>query len=787
MTIFSLLTYFFLLTSAAASAAADDSIFLDCGVSGSSTTFDGRNWTGDAAATTFTLTSGTLSLPANSPVSPAPATPYHTARVSASPFTYHLPVTQGRKFLRLHFFPVNYGNFASSDALFTVTAGPYTLLKNFNASQTVEFLGIPFLVREYSINISFLNLTFTPSSALPASYAFVNAIEIISSPDIFSGGNRPQPYSVEPDRALQTMYRLNVGGQVIRPMQDSGSLFRTWEDDSPYIHGAGIGVAYAADENVTIRYPANTPEYIAPADVYATARSMGPNPSINLNYNLTWILPVDPGFYYLVRLHFCEISYSFTEMNQRVFDIFINNHAANKRFNVIRASGGIGLPVYQDFFVVIPNGSEREKLVDLWVSLHPAPRSKPEVFNAILNGLEVFKLQSYDATLAGLNPTPSRKQGNDAAMDNAIQVSGNSRRRIRLIAAFTGGGLGLLLSIILFTLFSLLQKGIARPSSMLGSSALAKGSSTPCRHFSFAELEHATNGFDEAVLIGAGGFGKVYRGTIDSGLMTVAIKRGRSLSGQGIQQFYNEIETLSKLQHHHLVSLIGYCHDSAEMILVYNFMSQGNLGEHLYGTKDPLPWRRRLQICIGAARGLHYLHTGANPPIIHRDVKTTNILLDGEWVAKVADFGLSRKGPEIGHSHVSSAVRGTMGYLDPEYVKLMRLTEKSDVYAFGVVMLEVLCGRPALDPAKAEEESLVDWVLQSQKDGAIDQVLDPYLKGKARKLCLEKFVKTAVSCVAEGRVERPAMGDVLRNLELALAFHLQECCLEDSSEAGHSF
>ncbi|XVE62800.1 hypothetical protein DITRI_Ditri06bG0149000 [Diplodiscus trichospermus] len=204
-------------------------------------------------------------------------------------------------------------------------------------------------------------------------------------------------------------------------------------------------------------------------------------------------------------------------------------------------------------------------------------------------------------------------------------------------------------------------------------SALAQGL---CRHFSVSEIRHATKNFDESNVIGVGGFGKVYKGVID-GSTKVAIKRSNPSSEQGINEFQTEIEMLSKLRHKHLVSLIGFCEDGGEM----------------------------LEICIGAARGLHYLHTGAKYTIIHRDVKTTNILLDENWVAKVSDFGLSKTGPDMNQGHVSTVVKGSIGYLDPEYFRRQQLTEKSDVYSFGVVLFEALCCRPALNRSLPKEKS----------------------------------------------------------------------------------
>ncbi|KAJ4772944.1 Receptor-like protein kinase FERONIA [Rhynchospora pubera] len=509
---------------------------------------------------------------------------------------------------------------------------------------------------------------------------------------------------------------------------------------------------------------------------------MGPDPHINLQYNLTWILSVDAGFYYLLRFHFCEIQYPMTKPNQRVFFIYINNQTAQTQFDVIAYSGGIGKPVYRDY-VVLTVGSGQ---MDMWVALYPDLSTKTEYYDAILNGLEVFKMSMVDNNLAGLNPVPIEQN----TIDPTRAYGKNHKGSKGNLAAIIGGGVGaLVLSIIVCIFLFIIYKRqkikdmvteegkitedttIWTPLSLYGvsnsqSNISSKTNSTPgtgtgtgsgtgsynsslpanlCRYFSFNEILAATNGFNEALVLGVGGFGKVYRGEIDNGLTKVAIKRGNPLSEQGVHEFQTEIELLSKLRHRHLVSLIGYCEEKNEMILVYDHMAHGTLREHLYRTKNPpLAWKQRLEICIGAARGLHYLHTGAKHTVIHRDVKTTNILLDEKWVAKVSDFGLSKTGPALNNSHVSTVVKGSFGYLDPEYFRRQQLTEKSDVYSFGVVLFE----------------------------GVLEEIIDPYLRGKIAPQCLKKYAETAEQCLADQGIDRPSIGDVLWNLEFALQLQL---------------
>lgn len=291
------------------------------------------------------------------------------------------------------------------------------------------------------------------------------------------------------------------------------------------------------------------------------------------------------------------------------------------------------------------------------------------------------------------------------------------------------------------------------------------------RVFSFQELKMATNNFSRHNEIGSGGYGKVYKGILPVHGQMVAVKRAKKESNQGGREFKTELELLSRVHHKNLVGLIGFCfEEGSEQMLVYEYMPNGSLRDNLSGkTGIRLDWRKRCCIALGSARGLAYLHDHADPPIIHRDVKSTNILLDENMTAKVADFGLSKHFADTGNKgHVSTQVKGTMGYLDPEYYMSQQLTQKSDVYSFGVVLMEILASR---QPLVERGKYLVQEVKTAMDTDGINavrrRVLDPILRDfQISETALESFVSLSLRCVEDSAVNRPKMSDVVKELEL---------------------
>ncbi|XP_072972719.1 serine/threonine-protein kinase RIPK-like isoform X2 [Typha angustifolia] len=295
--------------------------------------------------------------------------------------------------------------------------------------------------------------------------------------------------------------------------------------------------------------------------------------------------------------------------------------------------------------------------------------------------------------------------------------------------------------------------------------------------FTLAELKVATKSFSMSNFLGEGGFGPVYKGFVDDKLkpglkaQPVAVKLLDLEGGQGHKEWLAEVIFLGQLRHPNLVKLIGYCYEDEHRLLVYEFMARGSLENHLFKRFfAPLPWSTRLNIAVGTAKGLAFLHE-AEKPVIYRDFKASNILLDSDYQAKLSDLGLAKDGPVGDDSHVSTRVMGTEGYAAPEYIMTGHLTAKSDVYSFGVVLLELLSGRRSVDKSKpSREQNLVDWARPYLNDARkLARIMDPSLDGQYSSEGAQKAAALAYQCLSQKPKSRPRMSAIVETLEPLLA------------------
>ncbi|KAL9238227.1 hypothetical protein vseg_012681 [Gypsophila vaccaria] len=764
-------------TSALADPSSDtsfnpkDNIYVACGSNDKVTTPDGKSFQSDKEA--YSLLAAEDNYLVSDPNANVPSKIYSSARVfkKDAVYTFNLQ-DSGWHWIRLYFLPLKTDVFDLETATFNVFTDEVTLLHGFNTNNLTK--------KEYLIHVKSqrFSIKFSPQKN---SAAFINAIEVATAPDklIADTGQSLSPVAQIDGltySSLETVYRVNVGGSLITPENDT--LGRTWEKDDDFLKTKPMAKSVTVQTSV-IKYPQDVTPYIAPQTVYASAIEMADSKTLTPNFNISWEFNVEKGYSHLIRLHFCDIVS--TALNDLYFNVYINQKTAISGLDLSSLTNQLASPNFQD--IVVDSSLIQDKIA---IQIGPANvQSGPK--NAILNGVEVFKMNNTARSLDG-------EFGPDGT------ISGGSGKQAVAAVGFAmmfGAAVGLGAMVVKWhkrpqdwqrrnSFSSWLLPLHAGDSTILGKSNYGSNRSSIFttgglgRRFTFDEIKESTKNFEASGIIGVGGFGNVYLGILDGN--QVAVKRGNPQSEQGINEFMTEIQMLSKLRHKHLVSLIGYCDENDEMILVYEYMSNGPFRDHLYGKNlPPLSWKQRLEICIGSARGLHYLHTGSAQGIIHRDVKTTNILLDENFVAKMADFGLSKDGPGQQADHVSTAVKGSFGYLDPEYFRKQQLTDKSDVYSFGVVLLEALCARPAIDPTLHREQvNLAEWAMTSKRKGNLEKIIDPILVGSVNPESMKKFAEAAEKCLSEDGCDRPTMGDVLWNLEYAL--QLQEASPEAKSD-----
>ncbi|KAL3725494.1 hypothetical protein ACJRO7_030511 [Eucalyptus globulus] len=357
---------------------------------------------------------------------------------------------------------------------------------------------------------------------------------------------------------------------------------------------------------------------------------------------------------------------------------------------------------------------------------------------------------------------------------------GKSRRKVVVIlVVLIGCGLGVVAVSVGFWFFRRKRGRLKRRRREMDRGERGLGlrsfeESTTVVRFSFEDIKKATRNFSRDYIIGRGGYGNVYRGLLQDGT-EVALKRFKNCSAAGDANFAHEVEVIASVRHVNLVALRGYCiattqYEGHQRIIVCDLMRNGSLHDHLFGsTEIKLSWPARQRVALGTARGLAYLHYGAQPGIIHRDIKASNILLDEKFEAKVADFGLA-KFTEEGMTHMSTRVAGTMGYVAPEYALYGQLTERSDVYSFGVVLLELLSGKKALSGNNDSQPSLIaDWAWSLVREGRALDVIEDNMPELGLPEVMEQYVLVAVLCSHPQLYARPTMDQVVKMLETELS------------------
>lgn len=454
----------------------------------------------------------------------------------------------------------------------------------------------------------------------------------------------------------------------------------------------------------------------------------------------------------------CSPKYSWDGLN-----CSYNGYNPPKIISLSLASEGLTGKIY-------PSLSNLKSLENLDLSNNSLTGSVPE-FLSQLPHLRVLNLEGNK--LSGSVPTSLMAKSENGTLLLSIGRNPDlcssapcKKEKRNIVIPVVAASVSLLVILIALFIFWTYNRKRAARLNVHNSHPKKEGSlKSDNQEFTYSEIVNITNNFDR--ILGKGGFGTVYHGYLVDG-SEVAIKMLSASSAQGTKQFRTEAQLLMRVHHRNLASLVGYCNDGGNFGIVYEYMPYGNLEQYLFDkTKEALSWKERLQIAVDAAQGLEYLHHGCKPPIIHRDVKTANILLNEKMQAKLADFGFSKTFPIESESHISTSVVGTVGYLDPEYCASNWLTEKSDVYSFGIVLLELITGLPAVIRGY-NNTHIVHRVCPFLERGDVRSIIDPRLEANFDTNSVWKAVETAMECVPSISLQRPTMSHVVTELKECL-------------------
>ncbi|KAM3696777.1 hypothetical protein ACB098_06G064900 [Castanea mollissima] len=437
---------------------------------------------------------------------------------------------------------------------------------------------------------------------------------------------------------------------------------------------------------------------------------------------------------YKINLHFAEIKFTndntYSSLGRRVFDIYIQGELVEKDFNIADEAGGVGMEVIKHYLAVVNNNTLEIRFY--WAGKGTTGIPGGGVYGPLISAISVHP----DST-------------------NGSGVS------VRVVVGIVAVG-----AVVLFLVLGILWwKGFLGQKSRMGQDL--KGLDLQTGLFTLRQIRAATNNFDASNKVGEGGFGSVYKGLLSDGT-AIAVKQLSSKSKQGNREFVNEIGMISALQHPHLVKLYGCCIEGNQLLLVYEYMENNSLARALFGSEEcqlKLDWMTRHKICVGIARGLAYLHEESRLKIVHRDIKATNVLLDKYLNPKISDFGLAKLDEED-NTHISTRIAGTYGYMAPEYAMRGYLTDKADVYGFGVVTLEIVSGRSNTSHRPKEEPfNLLDWAHLLKEEGNIIKLVDPRLGSDYNKEEVMVVIHVALLCTNVSSAARPTMSSVVSMLE----------------------
>ncbi|XWS27389.1 hypothetical protein CRYUN_Cryun26dG0111000 [Craigia yunnanensis] len=547
---------------------------------------------------------------------------------------------------------------------------------------------------------------------------------------------------------------INCGG---REVTIGGNT--TYEDDTD---GAGPSRFFQSRSNWAFSSTGHFLDDDRPTDTYTWTNASKLSMNDSQLYTNARLSPISLTYYgfclgngnYSVNLHFAEIMFTndktYNSLGRRIFDIYLQGKLVQKDFNIEDEAGGVGKAVIKTFPAAVTNSTLEIRF--LWAAKGTTGIPVRGVYGPLISAISV-------------NPDfipPSENGGSSGISVGAVVgiVAG---------AAFT-----------IFLIGAILWwKGCLRQKSTLEKDL--KGLDLQTGSFSLRQIKAATNNFDAANKIGEGGFGPVYKGLLADGTV-IAVKQLSAKSKQGNREFVNEIGMISALQHRHLVKLFGCCIEGNQLLLIYEYVENNSLARALFGPEEcqlKLDWPTRQKICIGIAKGLAYLHEESRLKIVHRDIKATNVLLDKNLSPKISDFGLAKLDEED-NTHISTRIAGTFGYMAPEYAMHGYLTDKADVYSFGIVTLEIVSGRSNLSYRPNEERFyLLDWVLVLKEKGSLLDLVDPRMGSDYNKEVVMAMINVAFLCTNVNAAARPAMSSVVSMLEGELA--IQELVTDSSA------